>query len=171
MRLLPLHQETFVLPFDGQETFRRMKQVIRPLDKNADYPEEVEARFLFNGWIEENRFRISRKIRYPENFLPLMVGRIETTSVGSILFIRYRLFSSAALFLVFWTVISLLLGLFLLILQQEYLYAAVAFGLGIGNYVIATKNFHLQIRSSRETLNEALNKENQEPGTRNKDRQ
>lgn len=170
MRLLPLHQETFVLPFNGQETIWRLKQVIRPLDKDVAYPEEAEAKFLFNGWIEENRFRISRKIRYPENFLPLMIGRIETTSVGSILFIRYRLFSSAAMFLVFWTVISLLLGLFFLLFHQEYLYAAVAFGLGMGNYFIATKNFHIQIRSSRKALNEALNKENQEPGVRNRDK-
>jgi hypothetical protein len=162
MRLLPLYQETFVLPFDGQETSRRLKQVIRPLEKNVEYPEEVETKFLFNGWIKGYRFRISRKIRHPENFLPLIIGRIESTSVGSILFIRYRLFFSAALFLIFWTVISLLLGLFLLILQQEYLYAAVAFSLGIGNYVIATKNFHIQIRSSRKMLNEALKFENGE---------
>jgi hypothetical protein len=158
MRLLPLYQETIVLPMDEQETAWRLEQVIRPLVKDVEYSDEAEANFLFNGWVKGNRFRISRRIRHPENFLPIMIGRIEGTSVGSILFIQYRLFFSAAMFLIFWTIICLLMSLFLLIFHQEYIYAAVAFGLGVSNYVIATKNFYIQIRSSQKTLNEALNK-------------
>lgn len=160
MRLLPLYQETIVLPMDEQETAWRLEQVIRPLVKYVEYSEEAEESFLFNGWIKGNRFRISRRIRHPENFLPIMVGRIEGTSVGSILFIQYRLFFSAAMFLIFWTIICLLMSLFLLIFPQEYIYAAVAFGLGVSNYVIATKNFYIQIRNSQKTLNEALKFEN-----------
>ncbi len=169
MRLLPLYQETFVLPYDEQETSWRLKRVIRPLEKDVEYTEETEESFLFNGWIKNNRFRISRKIRHPENFLPIMIGQIEGTSVGSILFIRYRLFFSAAMFLIFWTIICLLMSLFFLIIHQEYMYAAIAFGLGISNYIIATKNFHIQIRSSRKVLNEVLNKENQAPGAKSRD--
>ena len=170
MRLLPLYQETLVLPFSAQETAWRLKQLTRPLEKGVEYPEELEISFLFNGWVKKNRFRLSRRVQHPENFLPLMAGRIEGTSVGSILFIRYRLFFSAALFLIFWTVISLLLSLFFLFFHQQYLYATIALGLGMGNYLIATKNFHLQIRNSRKTLDEALNKGSQESGARNQDK-
>ena len=156
MRLLPYFQETLVLPFSGAETHRKLRQATRPLEIGAEYPAAVEKMFLFNGVVKENRFRISKKIRHPENFLPLIVGRIEGTTTGSILFIRYRLFFSSALFLVFWSVICILLCLFFLIFYHKYLYSAASFLIGICNYVVATKNFHLQIRSSRRALNEAL---------------
>lgn len=135
----------------------------RPLEKGVEYPETVEENFLFNGWVKETRFRISRKVRHPENFLPIIIGDIEGTSTGSILFIRYRLFFSSALFLIFWSAISLLLCLFFLLVHKQYIYAFIALSLGILNYVIATKNFHLQIRSSRRTLDKALSKAPQFP--------
>ena len=156
MRLLPYFQETKVLPYSGQETAFRLKKATRPLEKGAEFPDPVEKAFLFNGWVKENRFRISRKVKHPENFLPLMSGRIESTSTGSILFVRYHLFFSSAMFLIFWTVISTLLFLFFLIFYQEYTYAGIALASGIFNFYIATKNFHLQIRASGKALNEAL---------------
>jgi hypothetical protein len=163
MRLLPFYQETLVLPFHQQETARRLRLATRPLEKGIEYTETVEENFLFNGWVGNDRFRISRKVRHPENFLPLIIGQIEGTSNGSILFVRYRLFFSAAMFLIFWSVITLLLCLFFLLIHQQYIYGLMAGGLGILNYVIATKNFHLQIRSSRKALDKALNKAEQFP--------
>lgn len=163
MRLLPLFEETLVLPFQLEETRRRIRIATRPLEKEVEYSETVEENFLFNGWVKENRFRISRKVRHPENFLPIIIGEIEGTSAGSILFIRYRLFFSSAVFLIFWSVISLLLCLFFLFVHQQYIYATIAGILGILNYVVATKNFHLQIRSSRRALDKALSKTQQFP--------
>lgn len=163
MRLLPLYEETLVLPFHLEETSRKIRLATRPLEKDVEYPETVEERFLFNGWVKENRFRISRKVRHPENFLPIIIGEMEGTSTGSILFIRYRLFFSSALFLVFWSLISLLFCFFLLFIREQYLYGALAGTLGILNYVVATKNFHLQIRSSRQALDKALSTTQQFP--------
>lgn len=164
MRLLPLYEETLVLPFQLEETRRKIRLATRPLEKDVEYPETVEEQFLFNGWVKENRFRISRKVRHPENFLPIIIGEVEGTSAGSILFIRYRLFFSSALFLVFWSVLSLLFCLFFLLIREQYLYGALAGALGSLNYVVATKNFHLQIRSSRQALDKALSKTQQFPG-------
>lgn len=157
MHLLPFYQETIVLPYEASETIWRLQKAIRPLEKGVEYSEENEHKFLFNGWLKKGNFRISRRIEHPENFLPLMSGRIEGTSVGSILFVRYRLFSSVMIFLIFWSIISLLLSLFFLLAHQETLYAAIAVGLGIINYIIATKNFFLQVRSSQRALDKALN--------------
>ncbi|WP_017731156.1 hypothetical protein [Nafulsella turpanensis] len=157
MHLLPFYQQTIVLPYEAPETVRRLQRTIRPLEKGVEYAEENENKFLFNGWLKEGRFRISRKVSHPENFLPLMSGRIEGTSVGSILFVRYRMFSSVVMFLIFWSLICLLLSLFFLLVHQETLYALLSFGLGVINYVISTKNFFLQVRSSQKALDKALN--------------
>lgn len=157
MHLLPFYQQTIVLPYEASETTARLIKTIRPLEKEVEYSEENEMEFLFNGWLKSGRFRISRKIEHPENFLPLMSGRIEGTSVGSILFVRYRMFSSVIIFLVFWSVISLLMSLFFLLVHQETLYAIISFSLGIINYIIASKSFFLQVRSSQKALDKALN--------------
>lgn len=156
MRLLPYFQETLVLPYSGQETAMRLRQFTRPLEKGVEYEAAAEMRFLFNGWVKDDRFRISRKIKHPENFLPMLIGRIEGTTAGSIVFIQYRLFFSSALLLTFWSIISLLFSLFFAFIHPNYIYAVAILGLGIFNYIIAVKNFHLQIRSSRKALHEAL---------------
>ncbi len=156
MRLLPYFQETLVLPWPEQETASKLKQATRPLEKGVEYPDAVEKSFLFNGWVKENRFRISRKIKHPENFLPLIIGSIEGTSAGSIVFVQYRLFFSSAIFLIFWSVTAVFLCFFFLIFYKNYIHSAVSALLGVLNYIVATKNFHLQIKSSRKALNEVL---------------
>ena len=75
MHLLPYQQETFVLPYSAEEALNRLRPYTRPVEAGYDYGEEDEQQFLFNGSITPFRFRISRKVMKPENFLPLLVGR------------------------------------------------------------------------------------------------
>jgi hypothetical protein len=51
-------------------------------------------------------------ITHPDNFLPLIVGKIEATSKGSILFITYRMFPSTLFYLSFLCLMLLLASLF-----------------------------------------------------------
>lgn len=156
MQLLPYRQETFVLPYAADEAIRRLHPRTRPVEEGIQFSKLEERSFLFNGLVLENRFRISRRVQKPENFLPLLVGSFESTSVGSLLFVRYRLFFSTAMYLVFWTVICLLLSLFFLIFHQAWLYAAIAFGTGCVQYVVAIKNFSFQVKRSRQELEKVL---------------
>ena len=156
MHLLPYQQETFILPYPADEALARLRPYTRPVDKGYSYSRAEERHFLFNGVISSNRFRISRRITKPENFLPILAGRLEATSVGSLLFVRYQLFFSTALFLVFWSVICLLLTLFFLIYHEAWLYASIAFGVGCVQYIVAVKNFSFQVRRSRQELEKVL---------------
>lgn len=156
MRLLPYQQETFVLPYAAEEVLNRLRALTRPVDGEFEYSYAEENRFLFNGIVSRQGFRISRKISKPENFLPLLSGRLEATSVGCLLFVSYRLFFATTLFLVFWSVVCLLLCLFFLIYHEAWLYAAIAFGVGCVQYVIAVKNFGLQVQRSRQALEKVL---------------
>jgi hypothetical protein len=156
MHLLPYRHETIILPYPSEEAIARLRPLTRPVDKGYAYRTEDERRFLFNGILKKSSFRISRRILKPENFLPLVVGQLENTSVGSLLFVRYRLFFSTAMYLVFWSAVCLLLSLFFLIYHEAWLYASVAFGIGCVQYIIAVKNFSLQVRRSRQDLEKAL---------------
>ena len=156
MKWLPHQQETFILPYSAAEAVRRLRPSIRPVEEGMQFSPGEEKHFLFNGLIKGNRFRISRRVLRPENFLPLLVGRVESTSVGSLLFVRYRLFFSTALFLGFWSVVCLLLCLFFLVFHQAWLYAAIAFGTGCVQYVVAIKSFSFQVKRSKQLLEKVL---------------
>ncbi|WP_224996675.1 hypothetical protein [Cesiribacter sp. SM1] len=156
MQLLPYKQETFVLPYPAEEALNRLRPHTRPVEEGFEFSTAEEKRFLFNGVVKKGIFRISRRVQKPENFLPLLLGRLETTSVGCLLFVSYRLFFSTAMYLVFWSVVCLLLTLFFLIYHQAWLYAAIAFGTGCVQYIIAIKNFSWQVNRSRQELEKVL---------------
>ncbi|MEL7002792.1 MAG: hypothetical protein AAFN93_08675 [Bacteroidota bacterium] len=152
MHLFPYNQETVVLPFEAGEALRLIEKVTGPISrvitKNND--------FLFNGTFRDNTFTISRKVDYPQNYLPLIKGKVETTRHGSILFLEYELFFSSRMFLSLWTILSIMIAAFLVVFQNEYRYATVSLGAGIINYLVSLMNFKKQVKESRSVLFEAL---------------
>ena len=160
MEYLPFRSETLVLPYDASELQARLTKVIRPVRNKYQQKtgEDVDSSdHLFNGVFENDEFTISRIIKQPENFLPLITGKIEATSVGCILFLKYRMFFSTNLFLGFWSVVTFLMTLLFVIGYNNYLYATVCFGFGVVNYSIAVANFNIQVRQSKKLLNKVLN--------------
>ena len=146
MEYLPFRSETLVLPYDASELQARLTKVIRPVRNK--YQQKTG---------ENDEFTISRIIKQPENFLPLITGKIEATSVGCILFLKYRMFFSTNLFLGFWSVVTFLMTLLFVMGYNNYLYATVCFGFGVVNYSIAVANFNIQVRQSKKLLNKVLN--------------
>jgi hypothetical protein len=151
MILFPIISETLVLPFAPEVVSARLQRVTR-----ADAEEVEPEDYRFNGIVESDKFRISRKVDAPENYLPLMAGEVEATSMGCIVFLSYRLFFGSFMFLVFWSVVTLLLGLFFLIYPREIHYALLSFGAGFTNYLLTIINFRRQRRMSREVLMRTL---------------
>lgn len=119
-------------------------------------PDIEEEALLFNGWVKKETFKLSRKVSRANNFLPLISGRIERSSMGSIVFIRYRLFVWTLSFLIFWSVITSLFALYFFVYERIYLNAIFSLLLGMANYVIALLNFHKQVRLSSRILHEVL---------------
>lgn len=149
MNFLLFHRETLVLPYEAREVRKKLWYAVMPLKEIEEVPDVPESHFKFNGWISGSVFRISKKQSHPDNFLPILSGKIEATSVGSIIFITYRLFFSTIFFLIFWSVVCLLIMLLFIFSYQIYEYAAIAFLLGAGNYTIALVNFNMQIKRSQ----------------------
>lgn len=154
MTVLPFKRETIVLPFPAEEAAQKLWLYILPVYAEALMPDKEDDAFLFNGWIKDRKFSISRKVKSPQNFLPLIKGEIEETSLGSLVFVRYSLFFSSNFFLVFWSAITLFLTFFFIYFYNILLYALIAFVIGIINYVIALANFNIQVKRSRAILDE-----------------
>lgn len=85
-----------------------------------------------------------------------MSGRIESSSMGSIVFIKYRLFLWTLSFLIFWSILTSLFALYFFLYERIYINAAFSLLLGIANYVIAVLNFHKQVKLSSHTLHQVL---------------
>ncbi|MBL6449698.1 hypothetical protein JMN32_25535 [Fulvivirga sp. 29W222] len=154
MTLIPHKNETLVAPITALQALSRLSLVTQPagLSQSHKSPD-----ILFVGHIGKSSFRISRKVNYPQNYLPIIKGKIEGSSRGCIIFIKYRLFFSSILFFTFWTGMTMLIGLFFIFFPKEYGYAIIAFSSGVANYVVTLLNFNKQVKLSRAALDEALN--------------
>jgi hypothetical protein len=154
--LFPFSQETIVSSYDAEEVYRRLWSVTEPTGDDEWEPDVDKEALRFNGRVENDKFRLSLKVKRANNFLPLMRGRIEATSLGSIVFIHYRLFLWTLSFLIFWSVLTSLFALYFLVYEKIYINAAFSLLLGLANYVIALLNFRKQVRVSSKALREVL---------------
>lgn len=153
MTLIPHKNETLVAPITALQAISRLSLVTQPASLNES---KENPGILFIGHIGQSSFRISRKVNYPQNYLPIIRGSIEGSSRGCIIFIKYRLFFSSTLFFTFWTSMTFLIGLFFTIFSRDYWYAAIAFSSGIANYTVTLLNFNKQVKLSRAALDKAL---------------
>ncbi|MBL3654922.1 hypothetical protein [Fulvivirga sediminis] len=154
MTVIPHKSETLVLPLSAEQITHSLRAVTQPATLMQ---ERNNNSVLFIGNVHHDKFRISRKVTYPQNYLPLIVGRIEASSRGCIIFLRYNLFFSSFLFLSFWSVFTLLVSCFFVFYQKEYGYACVAFAACLANYTVTILNFNKQIKMSRNLINRTLN--------------
>ncbi|MGE0590405.1 MAG: hypothetical protein AB7O48_17625 [Cyclobacteriaceae bacterium] len=112
--------------------------------------------YFFIGWVREGRFRISLKINRPNNYLPLVIGNIEPTSNGCIVFLSYRLFPTTKMFLVFWDLFVLIVSIIAGYQYQTFLYGVLGVLLVAFIQWVAWSNFNLQLKRTRELLIDIL---------------
>lgn len=159
MYLLPFRSETFVSPLSKEVVQSKLARVTRPtLEKGhkggIDF--RLGTQSLFNGQVGEGTFSISRVLRKGDTFLPLISGKVEPTPRGSLIFLRYSMFPSARLFLLFWTLILLALAVAYSMGLQQVGKGLVCFALSGFNYGLALFFFHRQVRRSRELFLEVI---------------
>lgn len=141
MLFLPSKDEFLIFPF-SMEFARR--QIISELTLTSTRDKK------FIGWIEGEKFRISKKLARPDNFSPVLKGTIEESSKGIIIVVKYRLMFSTKLFLLFWSIILLFLSIFFILQYDAFLYGVIAMATGVINYLIVYVNFKKQVRISHD---------------------
>lgn len=115
--------------------------------------DDDERKKWFDGRCEDDAFEMHLKLKRPNNYIPVISGIVEPDDDGgTIILVRYGLFPSSKKFLVFWTIITLLITLFFAIPYHAYLYAAISFSACLVNYIITYENFKIQVRKSSRAL-------------------
>jgi len=156
LSLFPYSRETIVSSYNARELSQRLWKVTQPTREGEWMPDVEDDELLFNGRVKGNEFKLSRKVKRANNFLPLMSGTIESSSMGSIVFIQYKLFIWTLSFLIFWSVLTSLFALYFFVYERIYINAAFSLSVGLANYVIALLNFQRQVKISSRTIKEVL---------------
>jgi hypothetical protein len=153
MNWLPFGREILVSALSKEEVLDHLAAVTRGTRREG----LPEIRPLFNGSVEEDGFRLSRVIEKGDNFLPLLLGKVEDTPRGSIIFVRYQLFATTRFFLWFWTLALLAFSLFFLLVTNQFLQGGACLFLSGINYALAVFFFHRQLVPSKKLFQEVIN--------------
>jgi hypothetical protein len=153
MNWLPIGRETLVSALSKEELLNRLATVTRGTRDEGP----PEFRPLFYGQVGAHGFRIYRVIEKGDNFLPLLLGKVEDTPRGSILFLRYQLFSTTRFFLWFWTFILLGFSIFFFLGSQQFLQGGVCLSLMGLNYALAVFFFQRQLLLSKKLFQKVIN--------------
>ncbi|MCS5490882.1 hypothetical protein [Algoriphagus limi] len=157
MNLIPFYTETLVSALSKEEVMEHISRKTREvnfLDKNQL---SNQAGIAFNGIVGNQSFRLSKVIQRSNTFLPLILGEVEDTPRGSIIFLRYKLFPGALFFVLFWTIVLVGFSAYYLGISQEYLNGGICLGLAFINYFLAVFLFHRQVNQSRKDFHQIIN--------------
>lgn len=153
MKFLPAASETIVLGITAEKAY---EQLIRVTLRQSQVAGNLGHQILFNGEVEKDGFSVSLKIDRPNNFLPLVNGHFEPASKGCLLFLNYSLFQSTKVYLVFWSLFTLITGSVCILFINNIWYAIASFFSFALIQWVAWGNFKIQLRKSREKLLEVL---------------
>jgi len=127
------------------------------LDTTFNFDLSRRNKNVFRGFIDiDNSFKIYQNPHYPEYFLPLIIGRVEESSSGCIIFLDFKLFPGTMFFLVLTCfIISCLSFVFIMVLQNIF-YFLIMLLCAFLAYTIMLLNFHLKIKQSESILLKVL---------------
>lgn len=150
--ILPAYHETIVLPNAAVDTFTKLSTAT----SGKAFRQPDEENFSFNGWVREKRFRIALRVFRVNHFLPLVIGQIEPTASGNILFVDYKLFPATRVLLTLWTILLIFGSVAGAYQSKNVLYLLGGLGLIVLIHAVAWSNFNLQLKLTRDALHRII---------------
>lgn len=148
--IYPHESETLVVALTREEILLRLAKGINGRELQRGAPKTLQ------GWVSDDRFEMTIRLRRQQLFFPLIRGRVETTSKGSLIFITYSLFPGTRLLISFWSIILPLIAVGITTQYKNYL-IPIIFGLFIiVIHIVARANFRLHLATTRNILHDLL---------------
>lgn len=156
--VLPVHNKVVVLPCSASMvSFQLRKYTIKPSEHPVNRHQQVGDK-LFSGTITEEAFTLSKIIKSPNVFIPVVKGKIEATRTGSVVFLNFNMLKSPIMLLVFWTILCFLMAVFFFFVQDMPYYAVFSLFFVFFNYTIAIVNFNKEVEHTHKLLLEIFNR-------------
>jgi hypothetical protein len=148
--LTPQKTKTLVVPLTAHEVLIRLDEATNP-------PSSSPNKFTpLMGLIGENQFQLALRARRPNGFVPMATGKIEKTSNGCLIFLTYTLIPSTRFYLLFCSLIILLIGALTSFYSKNIWLSFVAIGSVVIIHLIAWANFRLHRKPLHNMLLEVL---------------
>jgi uncharacterized membrane protein YhaH (DUF805 family) len=156
MQVWPAKSEMFLSPHGQNEIIRRMELAVKPVKfqsfKNRSLGDIEEEAYLFNGKVSKSGFSISQIVNRPNNFLPLIKGKIEGGESGSLVHLEFSLFPSVKYFLFFWIILMLLFSIISIAQRDDVLTIIFPIIILVASYALIISRFHDAYQKSRREL-------------------
>ena len=163
MQFFPFLSETYVSAFSKDE----IKEKLYPFIKSNDTPDispteriyfqsKTNKEFLFEGWISDSQFRICQYTGFPEQFVPMIYGKIEATSKGCILFLDYRLLKATLFFWIMGIFIFGIIGIIFLFIERNMSSFFLMMLFFLGTYSVLMLNFIQKVKISKQLIKKIL---------------
>jgi hypothetical protein len=137
INLLPHTTETLIVVHDWDVVIERLSDVTV-----SQVTERISAKTLA-GWVKDDRFQLMIRQRRPNSFMPVVEGRIDPISNGCLIFLHYRLMPMTRMYLILWTIIAFLSGVFLSLYYGNFLLLLAAVAIIGLIHSIAWANFKI----------------------------
>lgn len=147
--LFPVDEETLVVTHEWDA-------IISRIEDEVSKPALIGTNPL-TGWVKEDEFQLALRIRRVQFFMPLVNGKIDPTSKGSLVFLRYTMFPATRFFLLFWSIVLPLIGLAMSLTSGNWLYFPGFLLMVAFIYAVAWSNFKLHLGTTRRLLYQLLN--------------
>lgn len=155
--LLPSFSETIVTTLTTEEIAVRFQRVTAETvqwDQEFKLPQNK----IFYGYVQETHFQIAARNMRLFSFNPLVLGKIEATKNGSILFLRYQLFILTRILVLFWTVFLMITCTLLFIYQNDFWYGIGTLLLLVLIHLVVRANFYLQVKPTQQAISSLLDR-------------
>jgi len=164
-QILPFQQITLVSSLSREELEQRLLKQTRSNQEIAKLEQSGKIGYLarrssqdfeFRGIVRDSCFYLIPYRPYPEHFQPRLVGHIEETSLGSIIFVRFKLLAGTVFFAALSALIFLFVAAVFLFLQQNIWSTLLTLALFVGSYGIMLLNFQQKARIARQLFSQAI---------------
>jgi hypothetical protein len=150
-QLLPQKKETMIVAHDWDVVLQRLMEVTTD---QANYAGRTPKKLA--GWIKDDRFQLLMRQRRMNSFMPVVEGKIDPTSTGCLIFLHYRLMPATRMYLILWTIITFVSGIFLTIYYVNMLLGLASVAIIALIHWIAWANFRIHWRPLHDVIFEVL---------------
>lgn len=157
MRWLPIYHDMFIVPLAIDEAQFVLSSVTqKPRNHSDTQGEKIIGLYKFNGVVKDNRFSISKRVNYPQHFLPLINGTFEDCGNYCQVNLTYRLFSGTVFIMIMASAICITTALLFALVNPHYYLGAGAVVAMILSYLVCIGNFSIHQRDSEKLLRDVF---------------
>lgn len=156
MGFWPAYSEELISKYQPAEVLRRLSIAVKPAKIQPYHNERLHGAasdiFLFNGLVSKKGFSISKVVERPNNFLPLINGKVVMQNDGSRIKMQYSLFKSVNYSLAFWFFLLIGFTLISIIENKTASWIVIPIVIQVGSYALVVSRFKQAVLVSRREL-------------------